>query len=152
MASSKVDIDFVNSNTSPEVTTPCMFSYVGQYVLSPASAFWLFLASAFYELPTMYRNNASEIILNNIPAFFVASFMGIGVNYLSYLVIQYTSSLTMKILGTVRNIILIFYGVLVHGEVIYCLITYFLSAHPSIDCCVVYRSLPKMNTLAILWH
>lgn len=56
-------------------------------------------------------------ILNNIPAFFVASFMGIGVNYLSYLVIQYTSSLTMKILGTVRNIILIFYGVLIHGEV-----------------------------------
>ena len=65
----------------------------------------------------MYKNNAIDTILNNIPAFFVASFMGIGVNYLSYLVIQYTSSLTMKILGTVRNIILIFYGVLVHGEV-----------------------------------
>eukprot|EP00597_Dinobryon_sp_UTEXLB2267_P004860 CAMPEP_0170076850 /NCGR_PEP_ID=MMETSP0019_2-20121128/13776_1 /TAXON_ID=98059 /ORGANISM="Dinobryon sp., Strain UTEXLB2267" /LENGTH=291 /DNA_ID=CAMNT_0010288809 /DNA_START=159 /DNA_END=1034 /DNA_ORIENTATION=- len=89
-----------------------------QYVLSPASAFWLFLASALYELPTMYKDNALAIIVNNIPAFFVASFMGIGVNYLSYLVIQYTSSLTMKILGTVRNIILIFYGVLMHGEVI----------------------------------
>jgi len=89
----------------------------GQYVLSPASAFWLFLASALYELPTMYKDNALAIILDNIPAFFVASFMGIGVNYLSYLVIQYTSSLTMKILGTVRNIILIFYGVFMHGEV-----------------------------------
>lgn len=65
----------------------------------------------------MYKNNAIDTILNNIPAFFIASFMGIGVNYMSYLVIQYTSSLTMKILGTVRNIILIFYGVLVHGEV-----------------------------------
>lgn len=86
-------------------------------MLSPASAFWLFLASAFYEFPTMYQNDALTTILNNIPAFFVASFMGIGVNYLSSLVIQYTSSLTMKILGTVRNIILIFYGVIVHGEV-----------------------------------
>lgn len=90
----------------------------GQYVLSPASAFWLFLASAIYELPTMYKDDAITIIYNNIPAFFIASFMGIGVNYLSYLVIQYTSSLTMKILGTVRNIIIIFVGVLFYGEIV----------------------------------
>jgi drug/metabolite transporter (DMT)-like permease len=90
----------------------------GQYVLSPASAFWLFLASAIYELPKMYNDNAITIIANNIPAFFIASFMGIGVNYLSYLVIQYTSSLTMKILGTIRNIIIIFVGVLFYGEIV----------------------------------
>lgn len=90
----------------------------GQYVLSPASAFWLFLASAIYELPKMYNDDAITIIANNIPAFFIASFMGIGVNYLSYLVIQYTSSLTMKILGTVRNIIIIFVGVLFYGEIV----------------------------------
>jgi hypothetical protein len=76
-----------------------LYSCQGQYVLSPASAFWLFLASGIYELPTMLKKNAFLIIYNNLPAFFVASFMGIGVNYLSYLVIQYTSSLTMKILG-----------------------------------------------------
>ena len=70
----------------------------GQYVLAPASAFWLFAASAFYELPTMIKNNAFTIVGDNIGLFFVASFMGIAVNFLSYLVIQSTSSLTMKVL------------------------------------------------------
>jgi multidrug transporter EmrE-like cation transporter len=88
----------------------------GQYVLAPASAFWLFMASAFYELPTMIEKNAFKIILDNIGLFLVASFMGIGVNFLSYLVIQSTSSLTMKILGSVRSVGLIYIGILFYGE------------------------------------
>jgi drug/metabolite transporter (DMT)-like permease len=90
----------------------------GQYFLSPASAFWLFFASALYESPTMYANGAFYIIANNWLSFFFASFMGIGVNYLSYLVIQYTSSLTMKILSAVRNILLVFVGILFYNEVV----------------------------------
>lgn len=90
----------------------------GQYVLAPASAIWLFLFSLFFEFNTMWKNGAFTIIANNIPLFLAASFMGIGVNYLSYLVIQVTSSLTMKILGTARNILVIIIGVLFYGEVV----------------------------------
>eukprot|EP01034_Spumella_vulgaris_P031426 gene31426-38813_t len=90
----------------------------GQYVLAPASAFWLFLASFIYESKAMYEKDAFGIITNNIPIFIIASFMGIGVNYLSYLVIQSTSSLTMKILGTARNVMVIIIGVLFYAEVI----------------------------------
>lgn len=88
----------------------------GQYVLAPASAFWLFAASAFYELPTMIKNNAFTIVGDNIGLFFVASFMGIAVNFLSYLVIQSTSSLTMKILGSVRSVGLIYIGIIFYAE------------------------------------
>jgi hypothetical protein len=90
----------------------------GQYVLAPASAFWLFLASFIYESKAMYEKNALGTITSNIPIFIIASFMGIGVNYLSYLVIQSTSSLTMKILGTARNVMVIIIGVLFYAEVI----------------------------------
>ena len=68
----------------------------GQYVLAPASAFWLLLASACYEFPEMYHNNAFSVIYSNPVLFILASCMGLGVNYLSYVVIQTTSSLTMK--------------------------------------------------------
>lgn len=90
----------------------------GQYVLAPASAFWLFLASAIYEFPSMIKADAFSIILLNPFTFIAASSMGLGINFLSYLVIQSTSSLTMKVLGTVRNIFTILLGVLFYGEVI----------------------------------
>lgn len=89
-----------------------------QYVLAPASAFWLFLASAIFELPTMFEKGAFLIILNNPGLFLMASFMGIGVNFISYYVIQATSSLTMKILGTLRNIIMVIVGVILYAEII----------------------------------
>jgi len=90
----------------------------GQYVLAPASAFWLFMASAFYELPTMLEKNAFTIVIDNIGLFLVVSFMGIAVNFLSYLVIQCTSSLTMKILGSVRSVGLIYIGIIFYNEVV----------------------------------
>eukprot|EP01038_Epipyxis_sp_PR26KG_P010455 gene10455-14043_t len=91
----------------------------GQYVLAPASAFWLFLASFIYEYPKMSSDGkALSIILSNPIIFIGCSCMGIIVNFLSYLVIQRTSSLTMKVLGTLRNILTIVIGVLLYNEVI----------------------------------
>ena len=60
----------------------------------------------------MYEANAFTVIAKNPLTFLAASTMGLGINYLSYLVIQATSSLTMKVLGTVRNIFTIFLGVI----------------------------------------
>jgi drug/metabolite transporter (DMT)-like permease len=89
-----------------------------QYILSPAAAFWLFVASIFTELPDMLEHNAFTIVYDHIWMFILASIMGVGVNFITYFVIQYTSSLTMKILGTLRNILMIVVGVVVYQEVI----------------------------------
>ena len=71
----------------------------GQYVLAPATAFWLFLTSAFYEFPAMMKAGAFTTIFMNPLTFLAASTMGLGVNFLTYLVIQATSSLTMKVIS-----------------------------------------------------
>lgn len=88
----------------------------GQYVLAPASAFWLFLASLCFESYSMVTTGAFQLLLRNFHYFFIASMLGVVVNFMAYAVIQNTSSLTMKILGTFRNIITIVLGVLLYEE------------------------------------
>jgi drug/metabolite transporter (DMT)-like permease len=90
----------------------------GQYVLSPASAFWLFLASVVLEFNKMRESGAFTTILQNPLTFMAASSMGLGINFLSYYVMQATSALTMKVLGTVRNLFTIVVGVLIYGEIV----------------------------------
>lgn len=90
----------------------------GQYVLAPACAFWLFSASLIFEFPDMVEKGAINVIMQYPFHFLCAATMGIGVNFISYYVIQYTSSLTMKILATVRNICLVIVGVFWYKEVI----------------------------------
>lgn len=90
----------------------------GQYILAPACAFWLFLASLIFEYPDMQSKGSFQILIDNGTLFFAASALGVMVNFLSYAVIQTTNSLTMKILGTFRNIVTIAIGVVVYKEVI----------------------------------
>jgi len=90
----------------------------GQYILAPACAFWLFLASLIFEYPDMQRKGSFQILIDNGSYFFAASTLGVMVNFLSYSVIQTTNSLTMKILGTFRNIVTIAIGVVVYKEII----------------------------------
>jgi len=90
----------------------------GQYVLAPASAVCLFLASAVFEAPRMYEKNAFLIIFDNFSLFLLASLMGVIVNFMAYGVIQLTSSLMMKMLGTLRSIVTIFLGIALYGEVV----------------------------------
>jgi hypothetical protein len=90
----------------------------GQYVLAPATAFWLFSASLVFEGNAMMQGRAIDIIKENPVAFLCASTMGLCINFLSYVVIQMTSSLTMKVLGSVRNIFTIVLGVMLWGDII----------------------------------
>lgn len=83
----------------------------GQYYLSPAAAFWLFFTSAIIEGPKMYHNGGFQILWDKQIYFVFASFTGIAVNIISYLVIKSSSSLTVTILGTVRNVLLVLVGV-----------------------------------------
>jgi uncharacterized membrane protein len=48
--------------------------------------------------------------------FLLAGLLGVVVNFLTYFVIQLTSSLNVKILGTMRNILLIVISVVFYGE------------------------------------
>jgi len=66
----------------------------------------------------MIETNAFEVLIKNPSAFLVASSLGICVNFLSYLVIQATSSLTMKVLGIVRSIATIILGAMIYKETI----------------------------------
>mmetsp|Transcript_41701 Transcript_41701/g.94140 ORF Transcript_41701/g.94140 Transcript_41701/m.94140 type:complete len:162 (+) Transcript_41701:316-801(+) len=50
--------------------------------------------------------------------FLLSTFLGIIVNFLGYFVIQTAGSLTMKILGTLRNVALVAYAVVVLGEIV----------------------------------
>jgi hypothetical protein len=90
----------------------------GQYVLAPASAFWLMLASLVFESQKMYELNAVAIFIESFPYFMLASCLGVIVNFMAYSVIQATSSLTMKMLGTLRNLVTIFLGVMLYQEVV----------------------------------
>lgn len=88
----------------------------GLYVLAPASAFWLFAASIIFELPTMVEKDAFSIVAKYPFHFLAAASMGVGVNFIAFYVIQYTSGLTMKILATVRNIAMVIIGVIIYKE------------------------------------
>lgn len=89
-----------------------------QYILAPPSALWLLLTSIVFEANSMYEKKAWVIMYENPLLFICASSLGLCVNFLSYYVIQATSSLTMKILGGVRNIATIIAGVIRYGELI----------------------------------
>jgi len=66
----------------------------------------------------MYDENAFAIMADAPVIFLAASTLGLGVNYLTYVVIQTTNSLTVNVLGTVRNIGIIFIGMISYGEII----------------------------------
>ncbi|RYG60217.1 hypothetical protein EON64_19480, partial [archaeon] len=80
--------------------------FESQYVLSPASAFWLFFASMVFEMPDMLQGGAFGTLFTHWHVFLLSACMGIGVNFATYFVIQVTSGLTVKILGTLRNVLL----------------------------------------------
>ena len=67
------------------------------YILAPASGGWLLLAASIFELPSMLANDAFAVLWAHPMIFVVAAGLGLGINSLSFLVIQHTSSVTMKV-------------------------------------------------------
>ena len=90
--------------------------FEGLMYLAPATAFWLVIGSAMTEIPRMMERDVLSVILSQKLKFLAAAAMGFGVNLLAYIVIQSASSLTLKVIGTVKNAIVVILGVVLLGE------------------------------------
>jgi len=90
----------------------------GQYWLAPASAVSLMGLSALTEFHTIYSEGKISIIFSEPMFFFLSATLGLFVNLSSFLVVQTTNSVTLKILGTVRNAGLVVFQVIFAGETI----------------------------------
>ena len=62
------------------------------YYLAPCAALALFSASMLLELPAMRSNNALDQVAAHPMLFFFAGTLGVGVHFLSFLVVQVRSS------------------------------------------------------------
>lgn len=95
------------------------FSIVeSQYYLAPCAAVALFSLSMLLEVSSMQRHKAWEQIVAHPFLFLAAGTLGVGVHFLSFLVVQATSSVTLKVLGTARNALLVLASVYLFGEVV----------------------------------
>ena len=65
--------------------------------LAPACSLWLLLGIAVLEYRTMVAEGAFLLIARQPLMYLAAAAMGFGVNSLSYIVIQTSSSLTLKV-------------------------------------------------------
>lgn len=88
----------------------------GLMYFAPACVFWLAIGAYFYEYDSMRANNALDLIINSPVKYSLAAGLGFAVNALSYSVIILSSSLTLKLLGTIRSVALVSVCVAFLGE------------------------------------
>lgn len=86
--------------------------------LAPACCFWLLLGVAVVEWPRMAEEGALNLIAAKPLLYLSAAAMGFGVNSLAYIVIQLASSLTLKVLGTVKNALVVWMGIIFLAELV----------------------------------
>lgn len=89
-----------------------------QFYMAPAGAVCLMGASVLTEYKVMYANGAFAQMVAHPALFFLTGTLGVGVNFLSYLVVQQTNSVTLKVLGAARNAGLVLLSVLYYGELV----------------------------------
>lgn len=86
--------------------------------LAPACTCWLALGMLLVEWPAMQQAGALSLMAARPLLYLSAAALGFAVNTLAYFVIQLASSLTLKVLGTVKNAGVIWIGVLALHETV----------------------------------
>ena len=84
---------------------------------APACSLRLVAAAALYERPRLMANNGLTTVASHPVLFLAAATMGFAVNALAYTTIKLASSLTLKVLATVKNTLLVGIGFMLLGEV-----------------------------------
>merc|ERR1719263_2084584 len=112
-------MEAINLVLTQKLLQNCKFTLIeGLYFIAPPSSILLFCAAAFMEWPRLVREGSYVIIFEQ-PRYFVGScVLGLAVNFIGMAVVQATSSLTVKVLNTIRGIGVVSVGVLLYGE--YC--------------------------------
>jgi drug/metabolite transporter (DMT)-like permease len=88
----------------------------GMYLTAPPAGLALFVGGALLEGQAMIEAGHHFIPFEHPTVFFFSAALGVGINFISFLVMRLTSALTMKILNTVRSIGLVIIGVVFYGE------------------------------------
>lgn len=112
-------MEAVNLVLTQKFLQNCKFTLVESvYLIAPPSSALLFGAAIVLELSRMSREEKYRVIIDH-PEYFAAScVLGLAVNFVGMAVVQATSSLTIKVLNTIRGIGVVFVGILFYGE--YC--------------------------------
>ena len=90
----------------------------GLYFISPASLFFLFVASACLEFQDMVDKDAWGMVKDQPHLFALAGCLGFFTNLCSLGVIKAAGSLTLKVLSMSRSVLLILYGMAVYHDVV----------------------------------
>jgi hypothetical protein len=90
----------------------------GAMYLGPACFFWLALGAAALEWRPLLATGGLAIAARHWVLFLVAACMGFLINVLAFATIKLASSLTLKVLGTVKNALLIVAAMVMYGEVV----------------------------------
>jgi hypothetical protein len=95
-----------------------MGPFEGVMYLGPACFVWLTLGGAALEWRAIARAGGFAIAAANWQLFLLAACTGFLINLLAFATIKLASSLTLKVLGTVKNALIIVAAMLLYGEVV----------------------------------
>lgn len=95
-----------------------MGPFEGVMYLAPACFLWLTFGGALMEWRQISETGALSIAREHWLLFVAAACMGFMINLLAFATIKLASSLTLKVLGTVKNALLILAAMALYGEVV----------------------------------
>lgn len=88
------------------------------YFVAPAIALNLGFMAAVLEWPRLVKRDGFSVATQHPEYFIACAVLGVVVNFLSFMAVQATSAVTLKILGPVRTIALVMVGVFFCNETV----------------------------------